>query len=151
MLVKLLPSDVTKHWDSIREAMEETIPQEYLRTHDRLNNILDNLLLDSMQAWFVVVGVDLLPKVVALLITTIFNDNCVRADVLRLYCLYGYEPIPEQEWDSSFETLTKFAIGRGCVQMEAFTGNVLLIERAKKHGWDTRMTHIYRELPKEIS
>jgi hypothetical protein len=142
MLVKLLPDQISKYWDYIKYAIEETAPKDWVA--GRLNNILESLLIDQTQAWLCCIGIEP-QEIVAVLLTTVFYDTLTRSNIFRLVLLYGFDNIPQEEWESGYKTLVKYAKYKGCVEVDSFTSEKALSVVAKKFGFTTE-THIYRSL-----
>jgi hypothetical protein len=133
MLVKLLPDQISIYWDHIKTALVETTPELTARG---ITVILENLLCDSMQCWFELIGEDEDTRLLAILVTSIFQDNFFQANCLRICCLYGFDAITQQQWEEGASTLTNYAKSVDCVRIEAFTKREGLPVIAKKFGAD---------------
>jgi hypothetical protein len=144
MLIKLLPEQISRFWPYIKYALEQSVPMDILRTHDKLSNILESLLFGGMQNWLCVDAEEL--TVLGNLITTICNDESSKTKTLRLYSVYGYDDLPLTEWQEGFHTISEFALGQGCEMIDAFTTNEKIISLAKRFGGDTRFTYITLEI-----
>jgi hypothetical protein len=146
MLVKLLPDQIAKHWPLVKQALEGSVPGEYLHKYARLNNILENLLAERMHCWWSAEEINGEIKLYGVLVTTFFDDDCARIKSLRLYAVYGYEDVPEQEWIDGLATLERFAKAHGCVQIDAFTEIPYMVALATRLGWDGRFTYLTKEV-----
>lgn len=135
MLVKLLPEQISKYWEYIKLALEETIGQRELSKSNRLNNILEALISDTMQCWWYVRD----ERVLAIVITLLTADMTTRAKGLRIYSLFGFEDLDLSIYSDGFETLREFARAKNCTYIDAFTDNDTLISIGKRVS-DTLVT-----------
>jgi hypothetical protein len=120
MLLRLLPEQIARNWEYIKHGIENSVPNEILKQHDRLNNILESLLSSGMQCWWWVRGVDgENPEVAAQVITTICVDDCSKTRTLRIYSLFGYDNIEVKEFAEGQATLIAYGKTMGCEQLDA--------------------------------
>ncbi len=147
MLLRLLPEQIAGHWDYIKFGIENSVPRDILRRGDKLNNILESLLSSGMQCWWWVRDVDSDdPKVIAQVITTIYNDACSRTKTLRIYSLFGYENITPAEFVEGQGTLISYGKFMGCEELDAHTEDEQVCNLAKAHGFEQRFYWITRRL-----
>lgn len=145
MLVKLLPEQISRYWEYIKWALMHTLP-EGNRIPVDLNTVLEGLLSDAMQCWWFVQSTENDYKVLALVITTIFEDNTLKKKHLRLFAVYGFDDLPMDAFQSGFYTLSKYAQGKGCQYIDAFTDVPYVAELCKKFGGDASMTYLKLEV-----
>lgn len=142
MLLKMLPEQYTKFWPYIKYAIQESTPVEQLKKLDCLNNILDNLLNNVMQAW---VYTEDNEHILALVLTSMFNDLMTKKNTLRIVLIYGFDTLPYEAWEKGYATLLKFAQACNCTMLEGFTENKSLVDKAALLGWKMEI-HFYKEL-----
>jgi hypothetical protein len=142
MLIKILPDQLDKYWPYLKYACEDTFSPEVLTRPGIMANILENLLLETAQAWICVVD-DM--RIVGCVITTFFGDDITKSKYLRVLCLYGYDDVPKTEWIPGFETLCAYAKASGCTGIDAFTKHKLMLKLADHIGFAID-THIWKDL-----
>ena len=131
MLVKLLADQISIYWPHIKTALIETTPE---LTDRGLTVILENLLCDSMQCWFELVGEGDDTRLLAVVVTSVFQDNFFQSNILRICCLYGFDNISQEQWQEGFTALRLYAQSKNCTRIEAFTLREGLSVIAKKFG-----------------
>lgn len=141
MLLKLLPEQLDKFWPYVKYALEHSFPEGHMQTAAVLNSVLQELLVNKMQAWIYVKDED---KILCLVITSVIEDSIV-GNILRLYCVYSFESLPEEAWAVGWETILAFAQATSCVRIEAFTTNKNVAALASKFGFKYE-TYIYKEI-----
>lgn len=134
MLVKLLPDQITRYWDYIRNAIYATVPDGMEYDDKMLANILENLLADSMQCWWVAKENGDKYDIHAILVTAIFADNVRRSNILRICHLYGLLGMEWEMWVEGQQTLVKYARAKGCTAIDAFTPHEGILEFGRKLG-----------------
>ena len=147
MLLRLLPEQIARNWDYIKYGIENSVPIEILKQHDRMNNILESLLSSGMQCWWEVRNADSEnPEVVAQVITTIYTDDCSKTKTLRIYSLFGYDNIGVREFIEGQDTLISYGKAMGCEQLDAYTEFEQVCNLAKSHGFEHRFYWITRRI-----
>ncbi len=136
MLVKLLPDDITKHWDEISEAISKALPPFTKRTRGRMNSILASLLSGKMHCWVVTEynKDNDITILYALATTEITIDPVSYTKNLLIFSLYAFQPVPFKLWEDGFDTLSKFAKVHECDNILAFTDIPRIEEIVKKIG-----------------
>jgi hypothetical protein len=140
VLLQLTPDQITKFWDTIEEAINESVPiyAQGIAVELRNRNIHEALLLGKMQAWAGFGLVEDRPALVGLVVTTIEEDPCSRVTNLSIYSLYGVENIDRKIYEDGLATLRKFAQGSGCSRILAITDNPRVIQLIRMMGGETR-------------
>ena len=133
MLLMMLPEQVSNQWETIRPAIEASLPAGIEVTEEYMTNILQSILRGNMQCWILVNGVE----VCAIGVTAIFSDpgGCLN---LFIYSLYGYKPAPLHLWSDAIDTLKKWANAKGCTEIVAYSDsdNKFVIMLAERLGGD---------------
>jgi hypothetical protein len=135
MLTKLLPDQISKFWDIIKYAIEQSLPPVAGEHHNKMNNILFSALDVSIDVW---ASRDKNNKFEGIVLTEILIDRPTRTKNLLIYCLYGYNKISELSWKSGFETLVKYAKGKGCSQIVAYTDVDAIIDVVNRLGGEAK-------------
>lgn len=143
MLIRLLPEQVANCWEDIRVAIEASLPPVVGMQSDRMQNILEALLLEELIAW---ISVDKDKVVDGVVVTSFMVDKNSGTKSLLLYCLYGYGEICRSSWEEGVETLRKFAKHSGCHRVIGYSDVPSLIKWVEKVGGETR----YRFLSIEV-
>lgn len=138
MLIKLLPEQISQHWDVIKDAIEYSLNPVVGESPHKMNNILMSLLDGSMQCWVAVEGDDY-NKITGNIVTKINFDDASQTKGLLIYSLYA-EGSSEQEWLKGYETLRKFAAANGCTRIVGFTDVPSLIKFTNRIGGEARYT-----------
>jgi len=142
MLTKLLPEQVSKYWDIIRYAIEQSLPPVAGEGPDKMKKILMSLLSSKSQCW---ISSDINEEsriLEAVLVTRILYDDVSDTKNLLIYCLYGYEHIKQSSYSSGVSTLVKYAESKGCDRIIAYTNFPRVIEMIEKLGGSTTYTFI---------
>ena len=121
MLVKLLPDQVSDHWDEISLALRQALPPFVANSDRSMVNILKAILSDDMQCWILYSSDDGGEKIYAIVSTKIEIDDISGTRCLLIYSFYANKPLTSHLVTSSFETLKRFASGKGCFKIVAYT------------------------------
>ncbi len=138
MLTKLLPDQISKFWDVIKFAVEQSLPPIAHDHPDKMNRILSSLLCGKTDCWVSHKS----EKFESVMLTKILYDDASNTRNLLIYCLYGYEIMNNESWSSGLETLLKYAKGKKCNQIISYTELPNMIELANKLGAETKYTFI---------
>lgn len=142
MLTKLLPEQVSRFWDTIRYAVEQSLPPIAGEHPDKMSRVLAAALADKAHVWASYQrGEDAL-KFEGLAITRILYDDVSDTKNLLIYCMYGYGKVDSKSWKEGFKTLAKYAKGKNCLQIIAYTNLPGVIKLATRLGADTKYTFL---------
>ena len=150
MLTKLLPDQVSQHWDVIKYAIEESLPPVVGDNPDKMNNILMSILTDKTQCWASYVRDESETRFEGIVLTRILYDDASDTKSLLIYCLYGYEKVDKESWLGGIKALSKFALSRGCVQVVAYTAHDYIVNISKSLGADSAYTFVTFDLKKIV-
>ena len=135
MVIRLLPVQISNHWEVIKCAIEDSLPPIAGESPEKMNRILMNLLDGKMQCW---VRVDEDKKINLIVVTTISEDFCSGTKTLLLYCAFGYGSGHKVMWKELYDTFYKFGQSRGCDRCIAYSDNEYLIKILEYLGGDAR-------------
>ena len=139
MLVKLLPDQVSRNWDTIGYAIENSLPPIVDESDERMNNILLALLDGRMDCWVSLNGDGKINGVVS---TTIMYDDLSGVRSLLIYSIFAFEWSEEEAWSEGLETLRKYAKGNDCSRITGYTEFDSIIQRVKDMGGEAKQMFI---------
>jgi len=142
MLTKLLPDQISKFWDIIKYAVEQSLPPITGEHPDKMNNILFSALDGSIDVWASYEKGSEGSRFEGIVLTEILIDRPSKTKNLLLYCLYGYDKVTRESWESGFQTMLKYAAGKGCSRIVAYTDVPVLIELVKSLGGEAKYTFV---------
>lgn len=145
MLTRLLPDQVSRFWNIIKYAIEESLPPIAGGSPDRMNRILTSLLSDKAQCWasYTVNGEQ--RRFEAIVITRILYDDVSDTRSLLIYCLYGYENIRMASWSDGLKSLVKYASSRNCHRIIGYTDLPFIVKVVERLGGETK--YVFVSLP----
>jgi len=145
MLLKLLPTQISRYWDLVKIAVHGSLPPGTI-TPEREHFLLQSLMEGKGQVW-VVPGDSTGSRVRAMLITTDYTDDITQTKDFLVYATYSFIPVPDEIWKRVEEDLQKIAKAAGCDRIVAFTDEPRVIELMELFGYDSS----YRFMVKEIN
>jgi hypothetical protein len=143
MITQLLPDQISKFWPIIKYAVEESLPPTVGEHPDKMNRILSAMLSGKLDVWASYRHLENgITKVDGIGVTQIIYDEASNTKSMLIYAVYAYEKTLPETWIDSFETISKYAISKGCIRYVAYSSIPYVIEMAKKFGGDTSFTFI---------
>lgn len=150
MLTKLLPEQISNFWDIIKYAVEQSLPPVVGEHQDKMNRILAAALSGRIDVWASYARNGDETRFEGIVLTKILYDDAVDMKNLLIYCIYGYEQIDKESWLSALNALTKYAKGKGCKLIVAYTELPYVVRIAQRLGANTRYTFLSFEVEKVI-
>ena len=150
MLTKLLPDQISKFWDIIKYAIEQSIPPNVGEHPDKSNRILSAALSGKVDVWASYDKSTEVNRFEGLMLTKILYDDVVDMKNLLIYSVYGYETISEDSWKNGLRTILKYAAGNNCSLVVAYTDVPKIVEVVNSLGGDTSFTFISFNINKLI-
>lgn len=129
-----MPEQISTRWDAIKQAIKESLPPISLESPNTMNNILIKLMNGDMVCWISHNEED---EVKGFIITRIITDDCSETKSLLLYIIYGSSKTKGADWVEGYQSLKKYALSKGCVNMIGYTKNEKLIKIADKFSSDS--------------
>ena len=124
MINKLTVDQISSIWDYVRFAVDEALPPTASTQRQRLGNILTALMSGVMECWAVYEKNEEDKKITlyAVILTLINSDECSGSKQLVVYAMasMGFE-IPRRLWKEGITGLVKYAEGKGCERVVAYT------------------------------
>jgi hypothetical protein len=142
LLNLMLPEQVSKFWDVVKYAIEQSLPPIAGENPDRMNRILASILSYKTQCWASYVRDEDVRTFNGIVLTRIVTDDISGLKSLLIYCLYGYNNVSEDSWKTGFKTLVKWAMSKGCSSIIGYTDNPRAIEIVKKFGGEAKQTFV---------
>lgn len=143
MIIKLLPEQITKLWDSIRYGVIHSIAPIIEPTPENMQDVLCQLLRQDMQCWCVY-GED--KKIYGYIITSIVIEPNTLFRSLSIYSVFLYEKANPEMWADGMELIERFAKANKCTRVTAFTNNPSILSIAEKGGYNSDYTYIVKEI-----
>ena len=142
MLTRLLPDQISQFWDVIKYAIEQSLPPIAGESPGRMNRILTSLISGGSDCWasYTIDGDQ--RRFEAIVITKMLYDDVSDTKNLLIYCLYGYEIVDRSSWASGLKSLVKYASGKGCHNIVAYTDVPGIVDLVKRLGGEAKQTFI---------
>ena len=150
MITQLLPDQISKLWDIIKYAVEQSMPPVAGDHPDRMNRILSSMLSGKTQCWVSYEKKEEGSELNAIILTKILYDDTSHTKSLLLYSVYGYGRIDQKFWMEGFAFMSKYAKSHGCTYLSAYTEVPYLIEMAKMYEAGTSYTYITFDISKSV-
>jgi len=132
MIIKLLPEQITKLWDSIRYGVIEAVAPMIDPTPENIQDILCQLLKQDMQCWCVF---DEEKNIYGYIVTSISVDMNTNFRTLMVYSLFLYQKATPEMWEEGMNAVDSFAKSNNCTRVVAYTANPSVVSIAKKNGY----------------
>ena len=85
MINRLLPDQISKFWDIIKYALEQTLPPFVIKHSDNMNYILSSLLSGKTSCWVSYEKNEDASKINGIILTKIVFDDATHTKNLLLY------------------------------------------------------------------
>lgn len=142
MLTKLLPEQISKFWDIISYAVENSLPPTVGEHPDKMNRILSSCLSGRIEVWASYNRHEDVIKFEGIVLTRILVDDASYTRSLLIYCLYGYEEVNKESWSRGLKALLKYARSKECSKISAYTNSKYLVKLAENLGASSSYTYI---------
>lgn len=148
MMTKLLPEQISKFWDVIKYAVEQSIPPNVGEHPDKINRILTAALNGKIDVWTSYERGKDINRFEAIVLTKFLYDEVVGMRNLLIYSIYGYDTISAHSWRNGMKTLMKYAKGKGCSLIVAYSNIPEVVKLANSLGAETDFSFISFKLIK---
>ena len=150
MLTKLLPDQISKFWPIIKYAVEQSLPPTVGDHPDKMNRILSGMLSGKLDVWASYRKEEGVAKFDGIGVTQVLYDEASNTKSMLIYAIYAYEKTTPETWSDAFETVSKYAISKGCNRYVAYSSVPYIVDMAKQFGADTSFTFLSFPLPKSV-
>ena len=134
MLIKLLPENITKNWDTIKYAIEHSLPPMAGEGIDKMNRIFEALLAGSLECWAAYRYEESGVKIFGIATTQLLYEPNSDVYNLLIYSTYSFRLVSEEEWLDSYNTLAEYARSLNCKGLIAYTKEARVLEIVEKIG-----------------
>ena len=142
MITKLLPDQISKFWDIISYAIENSLPPTVGEHPDKMNRILSSCLCGRLEVWASYNKSEDIIKFEGIVLTRIVFDDSSYTRNLLIYCLYGYEDVNKESWSKGLMALLKYARKKRCSKISAYTDSEYIIKLAENLGASSAYTYL---------
>lgn len=151
LIVQMLPEQVSKFWDVIKFAVEESVPPIVGEHPDKMNNILSYILCGFIDVWasYTEDGKGN-REFTSIVLTQEIYDEPSGTKNLLIYSIYGYNQIDSDSWKNLFTTAIKLAKEKKCSKLLAYSNVDKVIEMAKFFGGETDYTLLTFDVDESI-
>lgn len=150
MLVQLLPDQISKFWDVIKFAVEQSLPPTVGERPGRMNRILSAALSGRIDVWASYVKEENSNRLEGIMLTKFLYDDASDTRNLLIYCIYGYDRVSSSTWTHGLKTLVKYAKSKGCAQIVAYTSLPYLVKLTKRLGGKADYTFLSFDVNKIV-
>jgi hypothetical protein len=152
MVNQMLPDQISKFWPIIKYAIEQSLPPIVIDHPDKMNRLLSALLSGKLEVWASYKHLeDGTIKFNGIAITQVLYDDVTDLKSLLVYSVYAYESTDELTWIEAYETISKFAVSKGCVRFVAYVSAPSVLKLIKRLGGDTSFTFISLPLSRPLN
>lgn len=145
MLTRLTPDQISKFWDVISYAINQSLPPTVGENPDKMNRILSAALCGKVDVWASYTKGET-NKFEGIVVTKVIYDDAADTRNLLIYCLYGYEEVSKDSWTGGVRTLAKFAKAMNCQQVVAYTNSPYIAKVAKMLGGEAEYVFLSFEV-----
>jgi len=142
MLIKLLPENVTRNWDIIKPAIERGLVPIAEEGLDKMNKILESLLAGVIECWVQTKETEEGTKIHSIATTQVLHDYVSDTKSLLIYSIYNFRPMQDDDWVENYYTLKKYAVGRGCRKIIAYSKEPAIIQLIQRLGGESELTFL---------
>jgi hypothetical protein len=140
MLTKLLPDQISKLWDIIKYAIENSGPITEGEQPGRMNRILSAALSGRIDIWASYIKEDT-NKFEGIVVTDIIYDDATGIKNLLIYSIYGYvDKVDRKSYITGLSALAKYAKSLKCTNIVAYTQDSGIVALVNRLGGDTSYT-----------
>ena len=137
MIIQLLPDQIPRYWEDIKQSLYEAAPPLMHQAPDKYSNILLSLLAGRMQCWVSADTTKDPHEILGVLTTTIVSDACSGTKLLLLFSGYSTGNVDHEFWLEGMEAFKRFAKAKGCNMIGVYTSIPYMVEKIKKLGAST--------------
>jgi len=142
MITRLLPEQISKHWDVIKFAIESSLPPTIDDHPDKMNRILSSALSGGITVWVSHTIENEVNNFEGIGLTKFLYDDSSGTKSMLMYCMYGFNKIADSSWPIVMDSLVKFAKSRNCSKILAYSSIPYMVQRSKELGANTDYTFI---------
>ena len=147
-LVLVAPQQVIQYIDFILESVLASLPPDVRLDDISTMNVKGGILDGSLQVWAItgVMPEGGPPRPVGIGTTRISIDPYTNTKYLLVFSLYYYAVLRPSCYQDFWQVIYNYAKSQGCVRIDMFTENPVVLERAKAVGMNTSMHYCTKEV-----
>lgn len=139
---KLTPDQISRFWDIIGYAIEQSVPPTAYEHPDRMNRLLAAALCGKIEVWVGYTKEENKARFGCVCVTQFLYDEPADTKNLLIYALYGYDMVGPLGWKQMLHAMARYAQAKGCRRIIAYSKVDLVIKLVKTLGADTDYTFI---------
>ena len=116
----------------ICDLFREATPGPREADSERMNNILEDCLLNKKKIWVSYDDEEVFDGLVG---TEVYLDRINSLETMEIFALWAKDA-REGSWTKGWETLSRYAVKNGCRRLVAYTKEPSLIRRVEQLGGD---------------
>lgn len=132
MITMLLPDQIARGWDEIKDAILEASPGPTGHVASRMNNILEDLLSERKKVWVSYDDDEVIDGIIG---TEIYVDRINGIRTLEIFAVKSLGA-SVKSWEDGQVALWRYAEYEKCKRIVAYTNNESIIKYLKKLGAD---------------
>jgi hypothetical protein len=142
IMLKLLPEQISRHWDMIKYAIERTTRGGVEPTDEYLTLMAEKLVSGQVQCWATQQQENGNISLMSLTFTSIITDSLTNIRNLIIIGVFAFSSLSDVKlWEFGLTTLRRFAKGNDCKNIVFYTDVPRLVEIAKEFGALTNITY----------
>lgn len=135
-MIKLLPDQISKFWDLIKYALEDSPPLTIGNINSSwINNLLVAALSGEIEVWISYEKEEKI-KLNGIVLTSFEIDKFVKEKSLLIYYLYTYGNTGIRPWIKGLKALAKYARSRNCSRIISYSKIPEILKVSKELGGD---------------
>ena len=142
MITKLLPENVTDNWETVKVAIQSSLPPFALDTPDKMSRILENIILGQLEVWVCYDSDEEGVHIKNIWTTSIVTDPESKTKNLLIYSTYSFDHTVDDNWTAGIEAMKDYAKANDCASITGFTKSPIILRYVESHGGDTSVTFI---------
>lgn len=142
MLVKTMPSVVSRSWTLLREVIRRNSMPLAKLDNEKLDEIFQKLLSDRLTCWY---GCDE-DKIHTVILTELLEEPSTKTKNMLIFTISIIDKVQPDEYVSMLETLRRYAKANNCVNVFCYSANPKLTKMFETYGADTSYNLVKFEL-----
>lgn len=141
MITKLLPENVTENWDVVKEAIRQALPPFALDTPDKMNRILESIILGNLEVWVLYDNTEGI-QIKSIWTTSMITDPESQTKNLLVYSIFNFDHSTPENWIDGLSAMREYAKANDCVAITGFTKEPYVLKFVESVSGDTSVRFI---------
>jgi len=143
MFIRLLAPQIPLQWNEIKYAVGKTMDFEDGEVQKYYNKLLIDLLCNKAQC-FIRYNKE---RILQAIVITRFSKNEITGEkALSIDHLYSFEVVDIEEWNISYNLISKFALANNCKSLIAYSSNQRVFDIIIQLGFSERFRCLISKL-----